>query len=929
MALTSGTRLGPYEISGPLGSGGMGEVYRARDTRLKRDVAVKVLPERLSRDPEALARFEREAVAVAALSHPGIVSIHDIGEADGVRFAVVELLEGESLRSVVLRGPLPPARALEVAREVAEALASAHEKGIVHRDVKPENVFLTKDGHAKLLDFGLARVEDSASAEADGRFPTAALTDADVLLGTVSYMSPEQARGLPVDHRSDQFSLGVTLYELLSGRRPFCGASRADTLAAILREEPLPLSAAAPWVPAPVRWLVERCLAKDPAERWDTTRDLARELRTIRLDSAAERLPPGATPSGTGPGRRRSSPRTLLAAAAGAVLLFTVVQTASLRRGTRNGTAPVARFEVTLPEGWFLSPYSRALDLSPDGRLLVFSAFARKEPLELPGEALLFLRSLDDLEARPLAGTEGAVMPAFSPDGRHVAFASSANGKPALRRIPVAGGPVETVCACEAAYGLAWGPDGKILHAGSEGPLFSVPSTGGRAEPATTLDTSDRELSHRLPSLLPDGRTVVYTALRAGAATRWERARLWAGRAGESERSLLAEGGSDGRFSPPGHLVFARNGALLAAPFDPEARRLTGTPVVVLAAVRHSIRTTNLGLETGAAHVAISRGGLLAWSPGSVTPPVVRAPAWVDRSGRETPVEGAPADAPVLSLRVSAEGRRVLFTYSYPGYEAEVLDLDRGGRQRVTFGANPPFAIWGPGRDAITYTSGHVIFTRRLDAGPDEAETLWEAPANRRPLLGSWSRDGRVLAFVMSSPDTANDVWLLERGREPHPFAASRFNEASPDLSPDGRWLLYSSWAPGRAEVLARPVEADGGIVHVSTDGGTEPLWSRDGRSVYYWKDLAGSPDRTLYRVPVAQREGSLAFGVPERLFASSISTATPGHGWDVAPDGRFLVRKRMPDQARHAWWSRLLSNRLLVDTGGVAHLLADAPPAP
>jgi Tol biopolymer transport system component len=520
-------------------------------------------------------------------------------------------------------------------------------------------------------------------------------------------------------------------------------------------------------------------------------------------------------------------------------------------------------------------------------------------------------------------------MPAFSSDGREVAFAAPVGGNAALRRVRVAGGPVETVCACNASFGIAWAPDGTILFAGPSGPLQRVPSSGGEAEPLTALDASERETAHRLPSLLPDGRTFVYTAIGARGPASSEKAQLKAGRLDADGGTLLAKEGSDGRFSPPGHLVFAREGRLLAAPLDPKALRLTGPPVVVLDAVRHAVRTTNMSLETGAAHVAIAGGGLLAWSPGSVTPPITRTPTWIDRSGRETPVEGAPTDAPVLGLRVSEEGRRVLLTYSYPGYEAEVLDFDRGGRRRVTFRVNPPFAIWGPGRDAVTYAAGPSIVTRRVDAGPDEAETLWEAPTGRRPFVGSWSRDGKLLAFSMSSPATGFDVWLLERGREPRPFAASTFDEASPDISPDGRWLVYVSLASGRSEVFATPLAAGGGSVQISTDGGREPLWSRDGRSVLYWKAVAESPDLVLYRVRVAERGGSLAFGAPERLLTSSASTATPGHGWDVAPDGRLLVRKKMSDAARHAWWDRLLSNRILVDTGGVAHLLADAPHTP
>jgi eukaryotic-like serine/threonine-protein kinase len=942
MPLTPGTKLGPYEVMAPLGAGGMGEVYRARDARLGRDVALKVLPEHLWEDRSALARFQTEAKAVAALSHPNIMAIFDVGEASGTPYAAAELLDGQTLRATLMHGPLAVRKALEVAEQIAQGLAAAHENGIVHRDIKPENVFLTRDGHVKILDFGLARRTAGLLPGDDTRSLTAPLaTGPGVVVGTVAYMSPEQARGASVDHRTDQFSLGITLYEMLAGKRPFVRESGAETLAAIIREEPEPLEAVAPNVPAPLRWLVERLLAKDPSRRYDSTRDLALELRTWSLHVADARMSGSASAA---EGTRRGWRRILGPAALGiAVALAGALVAMALMRRATGPASPAVRFEIRLPEGQYLSRSRHSFAVSADGKLIVYSAFTWKKPFEEENDPELFLRPLDSLEARPVPGTEGGIQPVFSPDGQHIAFTVRSESGTFLKRVPVAGGPAATICKCDALFGVAWSPDGSILFASTRGPLQKVPDTGGTPEPATILDIKERELSHRLPHLLPDGRTVVYTALRWTTGARdWKSSQIFVHRLGGNERSLLVDGGSDGRWVPPGNLLFAREGNLFAAPLNVSTLRLGGKPVQILEGVSHSIWTGLSFTETGAAMLDSSGARLLAWVSGSVTPEWQYSLVWFDGSGKETPV-----DLPkgmFCTGRVSPDGQRLLASYVIPRRQAEVLEFSRGARRNVTFEGNPRWAIWGPGPDRITFASDHEgpvrIYSRRIDAAPEEVETLWKSASYGFAALGSWSRDGKTLAFVVQDEKTGYDIWLLEAGKGARPFAASRFNEAYPDISPDGKWLLYSSNEPGRLEAFVRPLTRDGPPHQVSAGvgGGYEPLWSRDGSAIFYWA-LAPpprpartftSPSRTddrrvLFRVRVNAARDSLSFGRPERLFEGDYGWSTPCQGWDVAPDGRFLIKK-MPDEAdRRIWWTKVLADRILVDIGGLPATLQEA----
>ncbi len=921
MSLAPGARLGPYEVLAPLGAGGMGEVFRARDTRLGREVAVKVLPDHFAHDMKALARFESEAKAVGALSHPNILALHDVGEVDGVRYAVTELLEGETLRAVVWHGALPVRRALEIASHVASALAAAHEKGILHRDVKPENVFLTRDGHVKLLDFGLARPGPDLGSGHDTRSPTApVLTEAGEVVGTVAYMSPEQARGERVDFRSDQFSLGVVLYEMLSGTRPFKGASAADLLAAIVRDDPERSDPAGSPLPAPVRWVVERCLSKDPAERFAATHDLARELASLRSHLEEAGAASGGAPATRAPARRWAVAAAAVSLAAAAVL------GALLARERARGASDGNRLEVRLPEGYYLSLRQRAFDVAHDGRLLVLSAWTWKTPFLLPDEARLYVRPLDSLDVRAVEGTEGAGQPVLSPDGRHLAFVVWSGGKPTLGRVPLAGGPTLTLCACDARMGAAWTDDGFLLFAGPKGPLWKVPETGGTPEPATSLDTSSGEISHRLPHLLPDGRTVLYTALRwgdRGKAT-WERARIYSQRPGEKERSLLVEGGSDGRWAEPGLLVFAQEGRLLAAPLDGTGRRLEAQPVPVVANVSHSIYTGNTVWETGAAQVAVA-GRLLAWVPGSVAPESEHPFVLVDAAGRRTPL---PLPKGLASARFSPDGRGILASPMYPGRQLEVLEVSRGARRGVTFGEEPRFAIWGPGPGRITYASSHEgpmrIYCRKVDVGEDEIETLFSGEAFTEVAPTSWSADGKTLAFVTDDGRNANDVWLLERGGTARRLLGSPHAEQYPEISPDGRWLLYTSDAPGRNEVLLRPLSGEGPPRQVSVEGGMSPRWSRDGSEVLYWKGVSGAVI-ALYRVRVRAGRDGLDPGQPEKVLEGEFVFSSPTRSWDLAPDGRVLVGELLGEAASRERIRKVLSDRIVVDEGGVARLLAEA----
>jgi Tol biopolymer transport system component len=918
----------------------MGEVWRARDARLGRDVAVKVLPGDFLEGRERKARFEREARILASLNHPGIAAVYSFEEIPGSHGApprsvlVMELLEGATLRETLGGGPFASRRALDVAIQIADALAAAHENGIVHRDVKPENVFLVPGGRVKLLDFGLAR-HDEMSAPSDTRSPTiTGLSAPGSVAGTAAYMSPEQAKGGPVDYRSDQFSLGIVLYEMLAGLRPFRADSAAETMTAIIRDEPAPLEQAAPSVPGPVRWCVERCLSKDPAERYDSTRDLARDLATCRAHLAD--ISNGAAPLASAPPRATVRRRLLLGlAAAGVVGLAVGARLLLAPRPQARG--PLPRFDVELPAGWRLAPDGRGLDVSPDGQRIVFSAFRWKIPYESWADSGLFLRPIDSLEATPLKGGENAEMPAFSPDGRWIAFASfdDAGGRPKIRRVPAEGGIAETLCELGGINGLAWLGNDSVLI-GRLGPLVRVAATGGTPEPVTELDAATGEMAHVLPNVLPDGRTVIYTALRYATEgiTRWDKTRIFAQRLGSNERVLLVEGGTGGRWAPPGILLFGRNGTLMGARLDESTLRLAGQPVPLVAGVSHNVMTPRRGSQQGSVNVTTTRDGALVYAPGSVSSEVEQALVWADEKGHETPID-APRQS-YSSVAVSPDGGQILYARNYPGKQVEILDLARGTRRQVTFEGSHTWAAWGPGPDRITFTSDHegplALYTRKLDAPPDQTERLWVDTSSGRVAFRPWSRDGGTLVFSARGAATQMDVWALTRGGEARSLLATRFMERDAAVSPDGKWFAYDSNEQGQRRILARPLDRAGPALTLTSAGGNFPIWARDGRAIFFKKRTCTTDcTASVSRVRLVPTQAGFEFGKEEKLFEGDYASMRTGGviAWDVAPDGRFLLAKPHPEFDDKAHWDTVFATRIRVDLGGVERLLAQVEKKP
>jgi serine/threonine-protein kinase len=773
MTLDPGTRLGPYEIQALLGQGGMGEVYEARDTRLGRTVAVKVLPAHLAADAERRERFEREARAISSLSHPHICTLHDVGREGGVDYLVMERLEGVTLAHRLQKGALPIEAGLRHGIEIAEGLAEAHRRGIVHRDLKPGNVMLTQAG-AKLLDFGLAKPGGALLAAASGAEATALpteqkpLTAQGTLLGTLQYMSPEQLEGREGDARSDLWALGLVLYEMTTGRRPFGGASQASLIAAILQAEPQPIAALQPLAPSGLDRVVKACLAKDPEARWQSARDLARELRWI-----AE----GPTASESGPARRSRLPLALPAGLLAVAALAAGLAGFALARSRPAPPRPVMRLAVTPPANQPLVLGRRsAVALSPDGKRLVY----------LGGEGAtrhLLSRPLDQLDATPLAGPEGADAPFFSPDGEWVAFFAA--GK--LKKVPAAGGPVHTLCDAPDARGGSWAADGTIVFApGNFSGLAVVSANGGAPVTLTKPDAAEGERSHRWPQVLPDGGAALFTIGLASGIS-FDQARIGLVTLATGERRSLAEHGSYARLLPSGHLLFVRGSTLLAAPFDTARLAPAGAPVPVVEGVR-----TN---ASGGAHFSFSGSGALAYVAG-VALETDRRLVFADRQGRTTPVSDARHDC--MFPRLSPDGGRIAVSNRVGTPDVWVQDIARGTFTRLTSGPGArTVPSWSPDGQRVACRSGLPGRTTSLLAKPADGsgpeETLVTAPS--AGLTSSWSPDGRHLAYDVRSPEHGFDVWVMPLGadRTPRAFVRTPANEHGPAFSPDGRPLASGS----------------------------------------------------------------------------------------------------------------------------------------
>ena len=860
MTLASGTRLGPYEISSPLGAGGMGEVYRARDTRLERIVAIKILPAHAATE-ERRQRFEREARAISALSHPHICVLHDVGRENGIDFLVMEYLEGESLADRLKRGALPLDQVVRFGIEIAHALHKAHRHGIVHRDLKPGNVMLTKSG-AKLLDFGLAKlrapeVPVSAASELSA-LPTGdkPLTAEGSLVGTFQYMAPEQLEGNEPDARADIFAFGALLYEMVTGQRAFKGKSQASLIAAILAAEPTPMSLLRPLTPVALDRLVATCLAKDPDERWQSAHDLVQELKWIRDAGAATE-----STAATAPLRAREGVAWLGAA------LFALL---ALVVSSRRDTAPVAARTIRatlLPPAQTTLNLSDSLSiptLSPDGRRVTFAARSSD------GRDHLWVRALEGSESRMLPGTEAAIYPFWSPDSRSIGF--FAEGK--LKKIDASGGPPEVLCDATSGRGGTWNRDGVIVFSGQAGiGLQQIAAAGGTPTTATSLDAERHETSHRWPSFLPDGRHFVYTVL--GAVTPKEGDGVFLGGLGSNEKRRLLDVRSNAVYAPAGYLIFARDGALVAQAFDASGGRLSGNAVTLAEQVMTFPAVS-------AAAFSVSDGGLLAYQAGA--PDEHAQILWSDRAGTQSET-GIPA-GPITSPRLSHDGRRIAFLIEDRQGRGDVwiYDVIRRVSSRLTFDPANDFApIWSPDDTRIVFssnrTTGGDLYVKDASGAGNE-ELLFSSRDRKTPT--QWRPNGRLLFGAFSLGMTRADMWSLSLAdRKATPLLQTDFMEGGGQISPDGRWLAYHSNESGRMEVYVQPVPGPGPKWSLSRDGGQYARWRGDGKEIFF---VAG--DRMLMAAAVTAG-ATFSAGEPKPLFPIRPRTRTLDSPFDVTADGR------------------------------------------
>ena len=839
----------------------MGEVYRARDTRLGRDVAIKVLPAGLSSDPDRLARFEQEARAAAALNHPNILAVFDIGEYASSPYIVSEVLEGETLRERVANGALPVRKAIEYAIQVARGLAAAHEKGIIHRDLKPDNVFVTTDGRVKILDFGLAKLtEREPAALSVSALPTSPpLTVAGMVLGTIGYMAPEQVRGLAADARTDIFAFGALLYEMLSGRRAFGGDTTIDVMTAILKEDPPDLPAGERPMPPTLQRIVDRCLERNPAARFQTATDLAFALESLSAHSdttAAVAAIDAARPAPVLWGRRAA----MLWASATCVLLLATIVLAIGYVSRAPAEPSVVRFTIGEPAdavfagGLFYAPGAA---VSPDGRHVVFMATRTGASTNL-----LWVHSLDAPEARPLTGTDAAIFPFWSPDGKSIAF--FALGK--LRKIDVSGGPPQTLCDAPAGEGGTWNRDGVIVFApDATGALARVSSAGGQPTPVTKLSEADKETSHRWPDFLPDGRHFLFLSrpsnvVHVGSLDSPEVTRL----VNADSRALYAQG----------HLLFIREDTLVAQPFDAGRLETTGEAVPVAEDIR-------VNPANGRAAFAVSESGVLVYRTGFAGDPIHLV--WFDRAGKEIGKVGQPKGYSGIDL--SPDGQRIILhlhetlsgTALVGGGGLWLLDPARGTESRFTFtGAHDESPHWSPDGSRVVYRSNQPGEVANLyvkpAGGASPEELLLKTDVSKSPR--SWSADGRFIIYETGSRETSMDIWVLPfvGDRKPIPFLTTPATEGQGELSPDGRWMVYTSNQSGNYDIYVQPFPATGGKWLVSTSGGVEPHWRHDGKELYY----VSAVPRKVMAVDVKIQGSMFEAGVPHALFDVAGITSGP-----------------------------------------------------
>ena len=887
-----GWTVGVYEILSLIGTGGMGEVYRARDRRLNRDIAIKFLLPAVAQDRDRLERFGREAQLLASLNHPHIAQVYGLENAGGLHALVMELVDGPTLAELIARGPIPIDEALRIATQLAEALAAAHQRGVVHRDLKPANIKVREDGTVKVLDFGLAKAlhpmggaADAIDSPALGASPT----EPGVILGTGAYMSPEQARGRPIDKRTDIWSFGCVLYEMLTGRAAFGGDTLTDILAAILEREPdhtlLPAD-----TPLPIRRVLRRCLEKDRKRRLDSASDVRLEIEDAIASPTVEALARAATPS------PRVRPATV-AAVAGVAVIAAFAAWILQRRVPTNPALP-ARFAIApAPELPFnVSGLARDLAVSPDGRLLVYRAGGSNTT----GSPLM-VRAIDRLDAEPVADVSWAFAPFFSPDNRWIGFFENAD----LKKVSIAGGPALTLCQFSGIpLGASWGDDSTITFATNAGGtgLWRVSADGGEPTIVTDADPAQPEGIYSFPSVLPLGRGVLFTTATPSQEDRSVAVLdLKTGR-----RKTLIRGGSDAQYVESGHLIFAAAGALRAVRFDPVRLEVFGDPVTVVDRV--------MTKPSGAANYAVSRAGTLVYIGAGLSEMTApRALIWVDRKGHEEPTR-APLRA-YGTPRLSPDGTRIAAEIYDQTTDLWIWDFARETLRRLTFDfAGNGMAVWTPDGREIIFESNRAGLSSVYKQAADGSGTVERLSTNATP---QWSHsitpDGKWVAGVERMPRNAANVIFLPLTRDVvrassnlaplhqaqdragasqspvEPLAETKFRGQVPNFSPNGRYIAYQSDESGRYEIYIRPFpRVDNGRWQVSTAGGTRPVWARSGSELFYL-----DASNALTAVPVGISESTISIGSPVKLFDTKYAEPNPSRHYDVSADGqRFLMLK-------------------------------------
>jgi Tol biopolymer transport system component len=873
-----GQTLSHYRITAALAAGGMGEVYRATDTKLGREVAIKVLPSEVTQDPERLSRFRREAHLLAALNHPHIAAIHGLEEADAKPFLVLELVEGEDLKARLERGAIPVDEVLEIAKQIAEALEEAHNKGIVHRDLKPANVKVTPDGKVKVLDFGLAKAwtgeatEGSPSSASMSQSPTLehSGTAAGVILGTAAYMSPEQARGKAVDKRGDVWAFGVLMWEMLTGLALFTGDTLTDVIAAVLTKEP-DLDVLPAGTPRAVRRLLSRCLRKDPRTRLPDIGAARLDLQELLAGTAEETGAEAGGSVSTAPEIRRLARHRGVWAAVALVSAGLAALVAILYFTEVPEPRPAAHFVLDLPDDMSFGEVDFTA-VSPDGRQVAFAGVSSD------GSRRLWIRPLGSPEARPLAGTDGAESPFWSPDGKSIAFSAAGD----LKKLTLSGGTVQRICSLpDAGAGLGtWNTEGTIVFSSGMrvASLFSVSSAGGEAKPLTTHDESRGETSHWLPWFLPDGHHFLFDI----ASTQEESAGVHVASIDAPEqRQRLLPGGTR-VIHASGHLLFVREGTLFAQPFDPGSLGMSGEPVPVAENVSHFSAWRDWG------RFSASPSGVLAYRTTGERSNVQLA--WVDRKGEQLAPVGEPG--PYHQIALSPDGRRVAVEIldTEGGWDLWMIDVSRGVASRLT--SDPAIErdpVWSPDGQEVVYrvSSGrdHSLFRKGLRGEPASPVPGGSGAKGERVTPESWSSDGKTLLYRRIDGST---VWALplEGGGEAEVILNLEFRLDEPQISPDGRWLAYTSEESGEWEVYVQPFRRSGERVRVSLEGGGQPKWRGDGKELFY-----AAPDGQLMALDVGEGTAGPEVSLPTALF--EVGDFNPGDDdYGVSADGqRFLVK--------------------------------------